>query len=82
MHAYSWVTIAIAFRVISGRSLGMMTVSNRRYLQTSPYGVNGSLGLFAILRGLFRFEYDPNITVVLDEAVNFWSLLLVRVTRG
>ena len=42
MHAYSWVTIAIAFRVISGRSLGMMTVSNRRYLQTSLYGVNGS----------------------------------------
>ena len=38
MYAYSWVTIAIAFRVISGRSLGMMTLSNRKDLLTGPYG--------------------------------------------
>ena len=37
-----------SFRVVV---LGMMTLSNRRDLKTSPYGVNGSLGLFAILRG-------------------------------
>ena len=39
------------FQVISGRGLRTMTLSIRMDLQTSLYGANGSLGLFAILRG-------------------------------
>ena len=54
-----------------------MTLSYMMNMQQARSGVNGCLGLFAILSGLFGFEYGPHISIDFGGAVTFGSWLLV-----
>ena len=46
-------------------------------MQQARSDVNGCLGLFAILRGHFGFDYGPHTSVAFGGGVNCGSWLLV-----
>ena len=71
------MSLAISFGSLKVDGLGMMTLSYMMNMQHARSGVNGCMGLFAILRGQFGFEYGPHTSVAFCGGVNFGSWLLV-----
>ena len=61
------------FRVISGRSLRMMTRSYRMGSIKCPHGTMERLGLLVILRG--RLGVAANFGSFVSDAVNFWVIV-------
>ena len=71
------MSFAILFGSYWDNGLGMMSLSYKVSMQQARNGVNRCLGLLAILKGYFGFEYGVHISVDVGRAVNFGSWFLV-----